>query len=134
MKVIGWIKRLTPFDCKLLLVVAALVAVSFLLPLSQSTGARVVVSSDDRIVFVAPLAKAQRVELDGPLGITVLQIKNGGARIISSPCTKKVCMHMGEARHAGDLLACVPNHLVIRIEGDEGDSGGEDAEYDFIRR
>lgn len=137
MKAIGWIKRLTPFDCKLLVVVAVLVACSFLLPLRQTVGARVVVSSDDRIVFVAPLAKAQRVELNGPLGITVLQIEHGGARIISSPCTNKVCMHMGEARHSGDLLACVPNHLVVRIEGDVGDVGdsaGEDAEYDFISR
>jgi len=131
MKAIGWIKRLTPFDCKLLIVVAVLVLLSFLLPLSQTAGARVVVSSDDRIVFVAPLAKAQRVELDGPLGITVLQIENGAARVLSSPCSQKVCIRMGEARHTGDLLACVPNQLVIRIEGD---SDGEDAEYDFISR
>ncbi|MDX2481262.1 MAG: NusG domain II-containing protein [Desulfuromusa sp.] len=131
MKAIGWIKRLTPFDCKLLIVVSALVVLSFLLPLSQTTGARVVVSSDDRIVFVAPLANAQRVELDGPLGITVLQIENGAVRVLSSPCSQKVCVRMGEARHTGDLLACVPNQLVIRIEGD---SDGEDAEYDFISR
>ncbi len=131
MKAIGWVARLTPFDCKLLIVVTVLVALSFLLPLSQGAGARVVVSSDDRIVFVAPLDKDQRVELDGPLGITVLQIKNGAARVISSPCSQKVCIHMGEARHTGDLLACVPNQLVITIEGD---SDGEDAEYDFISR
>ena len=131
MKAIGWVKRLTPFDCKLLIVIATLVALSFLLLLTQRAGARVVVSSDDQIVFVAPLDKDQRVELDGPLGITVLQIENGGARVISSPCTQKICIHMGEARHTGDLLACVPNQLVIWIEGD---SDGEDAEYDFISR
>ncbi len=67
MKAIGWTKRLTPFDCKLLIVVAVLVFLSFLLPLSQTAGARVVVSSDDQIVLVAPLAKAQRVKLDGSL-------------------------------------------------------------------
>ena len=129
MKAIGWVKCLTPFDCKLLLVVAVLVAFSFLLLLRQSAGARVLVSSDDRIVFVAPLDKDQRVELNGPLGITVLQIENEAARIISSPCSQKVCIRMGEARQTGDLLACVPNHLVISIEGD---SDGE--EYDFISR
>ncbi len=131
MKAIGWIKCLTPFDRKLLIIVAALVILSFLLPLGQGAGTRVVVSSDDRIIFVAPLDKDQRIELDGPLGITILQIKNGGARVISSPCTQKICIGMGEARHAGDLLACVPNQLVIRIEGD---GNGEDTEYDFISR
>ena len=129
MKAIGWVKCLTPFDRKLLIVVTILVALSFLLLFRQSTGARVVVSSDDRIVFVAPLDKNRRVELDGPLGITVLQIENGAARIISSPCSQKICIGMGEARDTGDLLACVPNHLVISIEGD---SDGE--EYDFISR
>ncbi len=131
MKVIGWVERLTPFDRKLLVVVAVLVALSFLLPLRQNAGARVVVSSDDRIVFVASLDKDQRVELDGPLGITILQIENGAARIISSPCSQKICIGMGEARYSGDLLACVPNQLVITIEGN---SDGEDAEYDFISR
>ncbi len=131
MKAIGWVQRLTPFDRKLLVVVAVLVVLSFLLPLTQKAGARVVVSSDNRIIFVAPLDKEQRVELDGPLGITVLQIKDGGARIVSSPCPQKVCIHMGEARHAGDLLACVPNQLVISVEGNEK---GEDTEYDFISR
>ncbi len=131
MKAIGWVKRLTPFDRKLLLVVTVIVVFSFLLPLSQKRGSRVVVRADDRIVFVAPLAKEQQVELEGPLGITVLKVENGGVRVKSSPCSQKVCIHMGEARHVGDLLACVPNQLVITIEGEDT---GEDAEFDFISR
>ncbi|MEE4252648.1 MAG: NusG domain II-containing protein [Desulfuromusa sp.] len=131
MKAMGWTKHLTAFDRKLLIVVAILVALSFSLLLRQSSGARVIVRSDDRIVFVAPLDKDQRVELEGPLGVTILQIENGAARVVSSPCANKVCIHMGEARHTGDLLACVPNQLVITIEGDKTE---EDAEYDFIRR
>lgn len=131
MKVMGWTKHLTAFDRKLLIVVAMLVALSFLILLHQGSGSRVVVRSDDKIVFVAPLNKDQRVELEGPLGITVLQIENRAARIVSSPCAHKICIHMGEARHSGDLLACVPNQLVVTIEGD---SAEEDAEYDFIQR
>jgi hypothetical protein len=38
---------------------------------------------------------------------------------------------MGEARHAGDLIACVPNHLVIRIAGQASDAGEG---YDIISR
>ena len=130
MKAIGWVKLLTPFDRKLLVVVAILVVLSFSLLLLQSSGARVVVSSDDRIIFVAPLNKDQRVELEGPLGITVLQIESGTARIISSPCSQKICIGMGAVSRTGDLLACVPNHLVVSIEGD----GDGEEEYDFISR
>ena len=131
MKAIGWVTRLTPFDRKLLFVVAIIVILSFALPLSQKRGSRVVVRADDRIIFVAPLEKAQLVELEGPLGTTILEIEDGGVRVVSSPCSQKVCIHMGEARHVGDLLACVPNQLVITIEGE---GTGEDAEFDFISR
>lgn len=131
MKFFSWTQHLTPFDRKLVGVVTVLVCLSFSLLLCKSSGAQVVVTSEDRTVFVAPLDKDQQVELEGPLGITVLQIENGAARIISSPCANKVCIRMGEARHTGDLLACVPNELVVRIEGDKA---GDDEEYDFIRR
>jgi len=127
---IRWLDRLTPFDRKLLLVVTILVALSFLLLLQRSHGARVVVSAADRIVFVAPLDREQRVELDGPLGITVLEIKKGAVRIISSPCSRKICINMGAIDQTGDLIACIPNQLVIRIEG----KNKEDEEYDFISR
>jgi hypothetical protein len=126
-----WAARFTPFDRKLLIIVAILVASSFLILLGQTTGGKVVVSRDDKIIFVAPLDKNRRAELEGPLGITVLEIKDGSARIISSPCTQKICIRMGEARRSGDLLACIPNHLVINIEGDKD---GEDGHYDFIQR
>jgi len=126
-----WAQRLTLFDRKLLAVVMLLVASSFLILLGQKTGGRVVVSVNDTIVFVAPLNKDRHVELEGPLGVTVLEIQDGAARILSSPCTKKICIHMGEARDSGDLLACVPNHLVVNIERDKG---GENGDYDFIQR
>jgi len=126
-----WAQRLTPFDRKLLIVVVLLVASSFLILLGQKTGGKVVVSVNDQVVFVAPLNKDRHVELEGPLGVTVLEIKDGAARILSSPCTKKICIHMGEVRRSGDLLACVPNHLVINIEGNKN---GKDDDYDFIQR
>jgi len=128
---VDWAQRLTLFDRKLLIVVVLLVASSFLILLGQKTGGKVVASVNDKIVFVAPLNKDRHVELEGPLGVTVLEIRDGAARILSSPCTKKICIHMGEARRSGDLLACVPNHLVISIEGNRD---GEDSDYDFIQR
>lgn len=131
MSVFNWLQCLTPFDRKLLVVAALVVAVSFSLPLTQSTGARVVVRSADKVIFVAPLNQSQRVELNGPLGITVLEIANGEAKVVSSPCSHKVCLRMGPARHTGDLIACVPNRLVIRIEGKITENA---AGYDFISR
>ena len=130
MKAIGWLKLLTLFDRKLLYIVTVLVALSFTLLLYRTDGARVVASVNDKIVFVAPLDQDRQVELAGPLGITVLHIENGAVGVISSPCPRKICISMGKASHAGDLIACVPNQLVVRIEG----ASEEESEYDFIRR
>lgn len=125
-----WLQRLTPFDRKLVLLLALVVLVTFLLPFRQEKGQRVVVSSGEKILFVAPLDQDRVVDVPGPLGSTRLQIAGGGVRVLSSPCPKKICIGMGEARNRGDLLACVPNRVVIRIEGGADQKGS----YDLLSR
>lgn len=117
MKPVDWLQRLTPLDRKLVAILAGVVLISFLLPLQQGVGKRVLVEVDNRTIFTADLQQDQMVELLGPLGATTLQIESGSAQVISSPCPQKICIGLGKARHSGDLLACVPNRLVIRIEG-----------------
>ena len=131
MKLSGWMQRLTPFDRKLVLLVTLLVAASFLLPLQQGAGTRLVVSSGDKVLFVAPLEQEQTVELAGPLGTTRLRIAEGSVQVISSPCAQKICIGMGQIRRSGALLACVPNRLVIRIEGERPADGEQ---YDLLSR
>ena len=113
------------------LLLAGSVIISFLLPLKQGVGARVLVERDGEIIYTADLHQDQQVELQGPLGTTVLKIKDDAARVISSPCPQKICIGLGEARHPGDLLACVPNRLVIRIEGDGTE---QERGYDLLSR
>lgn len=127
----SWLQRLTPFDRKLLVVVLAVIALSFLLPFQQIEGSRLVASSDERILFVAPLDQPRKALLDGPLGETEIEIKDGAVRVLSSPCPNKTCIRMGKASHSGDLIACVPNHLIIRIEGRQEEA---DPAYDLISR
>ena len=93
-------------------------------------GTRVVVTSGDRTCFVADLDQHQSVDLDGPLGKTHLVIDETGAHVTSSPCPRKICISMGPARHSGDLLACVPNRIMVRIES----PSSEDSPYDLLSR
>ncbi len=93
-------------------------------------GSRLVVSDGDRICFTATLDQHRTVELEGPLGRTRLVIDNQGARITGSPCPRKSCMTMGPARQTGDLLACVPNRILVRIDGERK----KDSPYDLLSR
>ena len=53
----------------------------------------------------------------GPLGASEIEIGPKGARVLSAPCVHKICMRQGWLQRAGDVAACVPNGLVLRIAG-----------------
>lgn len=94
------------------------------------SGTRIVVTSNGRTCYSAPLDRYDSVDLPGPLGPTHLIIDSRGARISDSPCPRKVCVAMGVARHTGDLLACIPNRILVRVEG----SAQEERSYDLLSR
>ena len=54
--------------------------------------------------------------LEGPLGTTDIEIKDGKARIIASPCPNGTCMKAGWS----DLLCCLPNRIIARTGSAEG--------------
>jgi len=122
--------RLTLLDRLLVVLAGGLVGLSFRVwrPSAQR-GARVVAEQDGHVIFTAPLDEPRQVRLQGPLGVTVLVIAKGEARILSSPCPDKICVRSGAIHAVGELLACVPNRIVVRIEGPP-----REAEYDLISR
>jgi hypothetical protein len=124
------LKRMTLCDR---LVVAGLLLLALggmVMVAAAPPGRRVVVSAGDRILFAAPLDRPTEVEIEGLLGPTRLVIDQEGARITASPCTLKVCMGMGPARRPGDLLVCLPNRILVQIEGETPES----AAYDLLSR
>lgn len=126
----GVMNRLTWLDRLLVLGVGLLVAGSFTLLQAGSAGQRVVVERDGKVVFNGVLTEARRVTVNGPLGPTVIAIKDGSVCVLSSPCPAKVCIRTGQINRQGELLACVPNHLVIRVEG----TPDVENDYDLISR
>jgi hypothetical protein len=58
------------------------------------------------------------VEVEGPLGITKVIIEDGEVWVENSPCREKICMRMGRIKRTGDQLICIPNRVVVEIEGD----------------
>ena len=69
------------------------------------------------------LSVGQSLRLPGPLGVTVVEIADGAARITSSPCRHHICVSAGRAYRPGDLVACVPNRVVLRIDADPSSAG-----------
>ncbi len=55
--------------------------------------------------------------VEGELGLTEVVIDAHGARIVSSPCATQRCVLSGAHQHAGDMIACVPNRVLVALRG-----------------
>ena len=86
----------------------------------NSTGKKVlIIGQDYRKEF--SLRNYKKVEVPGPLGNTVVVIKNNKAWVEYSPCREKICMKMGKINRVGQQIICVPNRILVEIEGKNGD-------------
>ncbi len=82
-----------------------------------TAGTTVRIMRDETLVRELALNKDQEIAIDGLLGNSRLQIKDGKIRFIDSPCSSKVCVHKGWLSHSGDFNACLPNRISIEIMG-----------------
>lgn len=57
------------------------------------------------------------IDVEGKLGVSRLEVKDGKIRFISSPCDTKQCIHQGWIHQSGEIVACVPNTISVRILG-----------------
>jgi len=59
----------------------------------------------------------QRV-IKGLLGDTIVQVREGKVRVVKSACPHKICVRTGWVSKSGNLIVCVPNRVVVRVEGE----------------
>ncbi len=126
----SWWKKLPVID-RLILTCTCLIAFgSFGLFVNLQTGQRVSVYSGSELIYNVPLDEDSLLEVRGPLGVTVVKVENHSVRILSSPCPNKTCVRSGAVEHVHDLIACLPNHVFVKIEGEENHERG----YDLLSR
>jgi hypothetical protein len=114
--------RVTPLDFAafgLALAVVALVAVRVY---AGSNGAPAVHLRGQRQEWIFPLDSDRTVAVPGPLGDTVVQIRRGQARVLSSPCPEKICVRSGAIARPGQWIACLPNRVFIDIQAGPRDT------------
>ena len=65
-----------------------------------------------------PLSVDGTFPLNG--GSNLLVISGGEAWVSEANCPDKVCMGMGKISRSGEFIACLPNRLIITVEGGDG--------------
>jgi len=64
-----------------------------------------------------PLNRDRIIKVQGPLGESVIEIKDRKVRMLFSPCPDKLCMKQGWIDKTSQSIICVPNRIIIKIEG-----------------
>ncbi|EGO88117.1 hypothetical protein CBCST_07567 [Clostridium botulinum C str. Stockholm] len=50
------------------------------------------------------------------LGENIIEIENGGLRILDANCSDKICVKDGFKYKVGDMLVCLPHKVIINIK------------------
>lgn len=87
--------------------------VVFLTQDSFSEAERVIIKTSTQ-TFIYPITIDQIITIDG----LTIQIKDKEVRVIASTCPNHICMQ-GSISSSNQSLACLPNGVLITIEGKE---------------
>jgi hypothetical protein len=109
-----------PFDFGILIPALGAVLVSFFAVYSGAGAQYIIHLKGEGGEWVFPEDAAETVTVSGPLGDTLVEIQNGAARVISSPCANQTCVAAGRIHSPGQWAACLPNKVMVFIGGEAG--------------
>ncbi len=99
-----------------LLLIVAIAVFSFGLLLSNfgvTKSHEALIYQNNLLVQTINLQKAQFIHLKN----LVIEVNEGKIRVKEASCPEQICVHTGWISQAGQIIVCIPNHLLIQIEG-----------------
>ena len=82
---------------------------------------KVVVRAGGQVVAEASLSREQFIEVNGPLGVSRIEIQPGRARVASDPGPRQYCVRQGWLTRAGATAICAPNQVTLSLAGGAND-------------
>lgn len=115
-----WLALVRPGDW--LVAGAALIAVAVSFPLLWRGGPaeKAIVKRDGTVVAELPLSITKRIEVEGALGVSVIEVRPGRARVASDPGPRQYCVKQGWLTQANAVAICAPNHVTLALVGTQG--------------
>ena len=108
---------LKPFDFILILMVCAAIAIISFKVYHVDSQPFVVSVRTESGLSLYRIDQNRRLEVKGPMGITIVEIADAQVRVVSSPCRDKLCMLKGTLQKSGDWTACMPDRVYVGILG-----------------
>ena len=84
---------------------------------NPAEGQTISIFLENRELYRLLIFEDRTITVQGNIGETVVKIEHGKVWIESAPCPHQLCKNMGKISRSGEIIVCIPNKLLIRIEG-----------------
>jgi len=113
-----WIKL---FDVIIILLVTALTFFTAYLAYVKPQGQPQILIRGQDGEWTYPFKADETIIVCGPLGETIIRVKENRAWIESSPCSNQTCVAAGSVTRQGQWAACLPNNVLLLVNGARDD-------------
>lgn len=108
---------MTRGDRLLIAVLAAACVLTWSLAAVARGEARQIAISSPAGSTSVPVFEDQTIHVQGRAGELVVKIEHGSVRVTDADCPDRICVSTGAVSAPGEVVACVPNGVVLRVEG-----------------
>lgn len=106
-------------DYFILLIFLAVIGFAAMKVFTKKSGSRILMVQTQGERYAYLMEKNMRVEFSGPCGKSIIIIENEEAWFEHSDCENRVCVESGKISRPNQWAACLPNGIIIYIEGEE---------------
>lgn len=86
----------------------------------HGAGDLIIVRSKGLVVSELSLLRNRTLSVSGPLGATVVEVKDQRVRIASDPSPRQICVRHGWLKQVGEMALCLPNQVSVEIADARG--------------
>ena len=112
-----WLSLIRPGDWLVVLGAALLVGLSVPLFWQGGLADRAIIHQEGKLFAEVDLRSKRQLEVAGPLGVTLIAIEPGRARVVSDPGPRQYCVRQGWLMRPGEIAICAPNRVSLQIAG-----------------
>ena len=106
-------------DYFILLIFLAVKSYDAMKVFTKKSGSRILMVQTQGERYAYSMEKNMRLEFSGPCGKSIIIIEDEEAWFEHSDCENRVCVESGKISRPNQWAACLPNGIIIYIEGEE---------------
>lgn len=112
--------RLRPADFILIIILISFSITGFVLQKrTVQEGKFYTVEVNSKTLYRLSLHSDTLITIKGKTGDIKIRVQSRRVSVLESSCPLRICVKTGWIKRPGEAIICVPNNMVIRIEGEK---------------